>query len=127
MYADKITGSIQYTMDETERRRKRQIEYNFKHNITPTQAGKKASQTPMSGTEVTYEGKLVKAYVENEDGLTGIAADPVVQYMSEDELKKQITRIKSAMLKASKELDFVEAARLRDDMYALEKLLGNKH
>ena len=127
MYADKITGSMQYTMDETERRRKRQIEYNFKHNITPTQAGKKASQTPMSGTEVTYEGKLVKAYVENEDGLTGIAADPVVQYMSEDELKKQITRIKSAMLKASKELDFVEAARLRDDMYALEKLLGNKH
>jgi len=127
MYADKITGSMQYTMDETERRRKRQIEYNFKHNITPTQAGKKASQTPMSGTEVTYEGKLVKAYVENEDGLTGIAADPVVQYMNEDELKKQITRIKSAMLKASKELDFVEAARLRDDMYALEKLLGNKH
>jgi excinuclease ABC subunit B len=127
MYADKITGSMQYTMDETERRRKRQIEYNFKHNITPTQAGKKASQTPMSGTEVTYEGKLVKAYVENEDGLTGIAADPVVQYMNEDELKKQITRIKSAMLKASKELDFVEAARLRDDMYALEKLLENKH
>lgn len=127
MYADKITGSMQYTMDETERRRKRQIEYNFEHGITPTQAGKKASQTPMSGTEVTYEGKLVKAYVENEDGLTGIAADPVVQYMSEDELKKQITRIKSAMLKASKELDFVEAARLRDDMYALEKLLGNKH
>ena len=64
--------------------------------------------------------------MENEDGLTGIAADPVVQYMSEDELKKQITRIKSAMLKASKELDFNEAARLRDDMFALEKMLGDK-
>lgn len=127
MYADKITDSMQYTIDETERRRKKQIEYNYKHGITPKQAGKKALQTPMSGTEVNYEGKLVKAYVENEEEVTGIAADPVVQYMSEDELKKQIARIKSAMLKASKELDFNEAARLRDDMYALEKLLGNKH
>jgi excinuclease ABC subunit B len=124
MYADKITDSMKYTIDETERRRKKQIEYNFKHNITPKQAGKKALQTPMSTMEVSYEGRLVKAYVE--ENITSIAADPVVQYMNEDELRKQITRIKSAMLKAAKDLDFATAAGLRDEMYALEKMLEGK-
>jgi excinuclease ABC subunit B len=124
MYADKITDSMKYTIEETDRRRKKQIEYNFKHNITPKQAGKKALQTPMSTMEVSYEGKLVKAYVE--ENITSIAADPVVQYMNEDEIRKQITRIKSAMLKAAKELDFATAAGLRDEMYALEKILEGK-
>ncbi|MCD6066659.1 MAG: uvrB [Bacteroidetes bacterium] len=124
MYADKITDSMRYTMEETERRRLRQIEYNFKHGITPTQAGKKALDTPMSSMEVSYEGKLVKAYVDH--NIESIAADPVVQYMNEDELKKQITRIKSAMLKAAKDLDFATAAGLRDEMHALEKMLSGK-
>lgn len=121
MYADKITDSMRYTIEETERRRKKQIEYNYKNGITPKQAGKKALQTPMASTEVNYEGKLVKAYVDQE--ITSIAADPVTQYMSQEELKKQITRIKSAMLKAAKDLDFATAAGLRDEMYALEKML----
>jgi excinuclease ABC subunit B len=125
MYADRVTDSMKITMEETQRRRHKQIEYNFKHEITPTQAGKKALMTPvMGGVEVTVDGKLVKAYIEKDD--ISLAADPVVQYMSADELKKQIGKLKSSMVKASKEMDFMEAARLRDEMYALEKLLESK-
>jgi len=121
MYADKMTDSMKQTIEETERRRKKQIEYNYENNIIPTQAGKKAGATAMSGTEVNYQGKLVKTYVESE--YSSLAADPVVQYMNKDELKKQLARIKTSMLKASKELNFMEAARLRDEMFALEKLI----
>jgi excinuclease ABC subunit B len=123
MYADKMTESMRITIDETERRRKKQIEYNYKNGITPKQAGKKALLKPNEhGIEVSYNGKLVMTYVDN-DSYTA-AADPVVQYMSKDELKKQITKLKTAMLRASKEMDFMEAARLRDEMYSLEKLFN---
>jgi excinuclease ABC subunit B len=125
MYADRITDSMKLTMEETERRRKKQIDYNFKHNITPVQAGRKQLLQPtMSGTEVTIDGKLVRVYVEPE--ALDVAADPVVQYMNKDELKKQIAKEKSAMLRAAKEMNFNEAARLRDEMYSLEKMLGEK-
>jgi excinuclease ABC subunit B len=125
MYADRITDSMKLTMEETERRRKKQIDYNFKHNITPVQAGRKRLLQPtMSGTEVTIDGKLVRVYVEPE--ALDVAADPVVQYMNKDELKKQIAKAKSAMLRAAKEMNFNEAARLRDEMYSLEKMLGEK-
>lgn len=125
MYADKVTDSMERTINETQRRRKKQIEYNFKHKITPVQAGKKQLLNPnQSGIEVTVDGKLVKAYNEPEE--YSLAADPVVQYMSAEELKKQIAKIKTAMVKAAKEFDFIEAAKLRDEMYALEKLLESK-
>lgn len=125
MYADKTTDSMQITIDETQRRRKKQIEYNFKHNLTPKQAGKKQLIQPlMSGIEVSVDGKLVKAYTDSEE--VSVAADPVVQYMSADELKKQIAKLKSTMVKAAKELNFMEAARLRDEMYTLEKMLKDK-
>lgn len=124
MYADKMTKSMQFTIDETLRRRQKQIEYNFKHGVTPKQAGKKALLTPNSGVEVTVDGKLIRAYAESDE--INIAADPVVQYMSTEELKKQIAKVKSAMLRAAKEMDFAEAARLRDEMYSLEKLLKEK-
>lgn len=125
MYADKVTVSMELTMNETQRRRKKQIEYNFKHQITPVQAGKKQLLNPnQSGIEVTVDGKLVKAYSEPNE--YSLAADPVVQYMSAEDLKKQITKIKTAMVKAAKEFDFTEAAKLRDEMYALEKLLESK-
>lgn len=126
MYADNITESMQITIDETRRRRKRQIEYNYQHNITPVQAGRKQGmQTAFGSVEVTVDGRLVKAYAEPEE--ISVAADPVVQYMNADDLKKQIARIKSAMIKAAKEMDFMEAARLRDEMYALEKILEAKN
>ena len=126
MYADKITDSIRFTMEETQRRRKKQIEYNFNNNITPVQAGRKQiAQSEFGGIEVNVNGKLVKTYVESEDIM--FAADPVLQYMTSDELKKQIAKAKSAMIKASKELNFMEAARLRDEMYVLEKLLNEKN
>jgi len=125
MYADRVTDSMKATMDETLRRRKKQIEYNFKNNITPVQAGRKKIADPSLGVmEVTVNGRLVKAYVEA-DGLD-LAADPVMQYMTADELRKQITKAKSAMIKAAKEMNFVEAARLRDEMYSLEKMLQEK-
>lgn len=125
MYADKITDSMRATIDETERRRKKQIEYNYKNGITPTQAGKKMLLQPNeSGVEVTVDGKLVRTYIEPEE--INVAADPVVQYMSKDELKKQIAKLKTSMLKASKEMDFMEAARLRDEMFELEKMLEDK-
>jgi excinuclease ABC subunit B len=125
MYADRVTESMRLTIDETARRRKKQIEYNFKHNITPIQAGvKRAKQTNFSGTEITMDGKLVKAYLEPDE--YSIAADPVVQYMNADDLKKQIAKVKSSMIKAAKDMNFTEAARLRDEMYALEKVLDGK-
>ena len=123
MYADKVTESMRRTIDETQRRRLKQVEYNYKHNITPTQAGRK-KQDAFSATEVNVDGRLVKAYTENFD--TSLAADPVVQYMNEGELKKQIGLLKSAMLRAAKEMDFIEAARLRDELYVLENLLKEK-
>jgi excinuclease ABC subunit B len=123
MYADKMTDSMQVTINETERRRKKQIEYNYKNGITPKQAGKKAISQPHDhGIEVSYNGKLVMTYVDS-DSYTA-AADPVVKYMSKDELKKQMTKLKTAMLRASKEMDFMEAARLRDEMFSVEKLFN---
>lgn len=122
MYADKITDSMQRTIDETQRRRHKQLEYNYQNNITPTTAGRK--KQPLSATEVTVGGKLVKAYVESEE--LSMAADPVTQYMTPDQLKKQIATLKSSMLRAAKQMDFMEAARLRDELYTLEKLLKER-
>ena len=124
MYADRITESMQLTIDETIRRRQKQIEYNYKHGITPVQAGRKKTNALMSGVEVTFNGQLVKTYTEPDE--ISLAADPVVQYMDAGDLKKQIGKIKSAMIKAAKEMNFMEAARLRDEMYALEKILESK-
>ncbi|MBS1647305.1 MAG: excinuclease ABC subunit UvrB [Bacteroidetes bacterium] len=120
MYADKVTKSMQHTIDETQRRRQKQMEYNHLHHITPRQAGRKKQDA--FTTKVENAGnKKIKAYAEH--GGAGLAADPVTQYMSQDELKKQISRVKTTMTRAAKELDFVEAARLRDELFALEKLL----
>jgi excinuclease ABC subunit B len=120
-YADKITDSMQKTIDETNRRREKQREYNAAHGIVPTQITKSResilSQTKVADSLVTEPG----AYIENE--MLNMAADPVVKYMGQEELRKLISQTKKSMEKAAKELDFVEAARLRDEMYALEKMV----
>lgn len=116
MYAAKITDSMKKMMDETSRRREKQIAYNIKHNITPRQIVK-AQTTPIIQSQQKY-------YVEPE--LINIAADPVVQYMNKEQMQKNIEKARKEMEKAAKELDFIEAARLRDEMLELNKLYKEK-
>ncbi|MBL4754680.1 MAG: UvrB/UvrC motif-containing protein, partial [Flavobacteriales bacterium] len=120
MYADKITDSMRRTIEETDRKRIKQMAYNQEHNITPTQIIK-SHHDILKQTSVMDGDQPGRPYIENEN--INIAADPVVQYMSGDQLKKAITKIKRSMEKAAKELDFIEAARYRDELFALEKLL----
>jgi excinuclease ABC subunit B len=121
MYADTITGSMQRTIDETNRRRVKQLEYNDLNQITPMQIIRSTrnlfdrSQEQIS-LESAYAGQ----------GRSDIAADPVVRYMGKPELEKAIDKAKKQMEKAAKELDFIEAARHRDEMYALQELLTKK-
>jgi excinuclease ABC subunit B len=115
MYADKITKSMQQTIDETNRRREKQIAYNIKNNITPTQIIKSLDSS------LAKAKQAVNYYVESPE--LGIAADPVVQYMTKDQLRKTIQNTRKQMEAAVKELDFMEAARLRDEIIELEKRL----
>ncbi|HAN19277.1 MAG: excinuclease ABC subunit B [Bacteroidetes bacterium GWC2_33_15] len=119
MYADKMTDSMKQTIEETTRRREKQLAYNEKNNITPTQIVK--ASRPMMG----YKDKTGKAYVEPEN--VDIAADPIIKYMNKTALDKAINNIKLKMEKAAKELNFIEAARLRDEMFALQELLKEKN
>jgi excinuclease ABC subunit B len=125
MYADKITGSMQRTIDETERRRQKQIAYNLANGLVPTALNKsKASILGQTTVIVDSKGNLARPYTESEE--INYAADPVVQYMTKEELQKAITRTRKAMDVAAKAFDFAEAARLRDEMFALEKLIATK-
>ncbi len=120
-YADKITDSMKKTMDQTDHRRLKQTRYNEDHGLTP-QALKKSKEQIIEQSAIAGVGrKLSKAYIEPET--TSIAADPVVKYMSNTEIEKQITERRKDMEKAAKELDFIEAARFRDEIADLKKLL----
>ena len=116
MYADKITDSMQKTIDETNRRREKQLAYNQEHNITPQQI-KKARNLAVFGE---YHDESGKAYIEPDT--TKVAADPVVQYMSQDELVETIEHTRKLMKKAAKDLDFIQAAQYRDELFKLEEL-----
>jgi len=122
MYADKITGSMQRTIDSTNKRREKQLKYNEENNITPTQI--KKALTSVLGDTTKEQAETVKSY--SMEQVPNIAADPVVKYMNVDALQKTIENTSKAMKKAAKELDFIEAARLRDEMYELQKLLDSK-
>jgi len=120
MYADSITRSMQRSIDETNRRRKIQMEYNEAHGITP-ESILKSKDSIMQQTQIADSKKSVKKYYV-EDEKISLAADPVVSYMSKDDLSKLITKNHKAMEKAAKDLDFIEAARLRDEILELKKI-----
>jgi excinuclease ABC subunit B len=121
MYADRITDSMKRTIDETERRRAKQLAYNEKHSITPTQIKRSVQEILNRSAMVGVDPELKDAYIEPDN--MSIAADPVVKYMSKPELELQISQRKTAMQKAAKTLDFIEAAHIRDEIKELEKLL----
>jgi excinuclease ABC subunit B len=121
MYADKITESMKRTIEETNRRRDKQTAYNLAHGITPKTV-KKNTEEILKQTTVANNrdgAQEMKYYVEPEE--MNAAADPIVKYMSKDQLKKVTEETQKRMQKAAKNLDFMEAARLRDELFALQK------
>lgn len=124
MYADKITDSMQKTIDETSRRREKQMKYNLEHNQVPMALGKSKSDIMGQSSVVKIRQAEPAAYIEKNE--ISVAADPVVSYMSKEQLEKLLTTTRKNMEKAAKDLDFMEAARLRDEMFALENMIRNK-
>jgi excinuclease ABC subunit B len=124
MYADKMTESMQLAIEETNRRRLKQQEYNKIHGIVPTTVIK-SKDAILGQTKVADSKKSTRNYYVEEEEAT-LAADPVVAYLSKDELTKMADRTRKAMEKAAKELEFIEAAKLRDEYMAIQKLLEDK-
>ncbi len=136
MYADKITDSMQQTIDETNRRRSLQLAYNEEHHITP-QAIVKARQQIIGvdrddnnrSAIRTFGGEkkmpAVQMYTQDFSTKVNIAADPVIPYMNAEDLRNAIERSRDAMMAAAKSMDFIEAARLRDEMLKMTELLSN--
>lgn len=122
-YADKMTNSMRMTIDETNRRRAKQLAYNEKNGITPKTIFKSREDIIEASSILDIRGKK-KAYVENNE--PSVAADPIVAYMDKDQLEKLINTTEAKMRKAAKELDFITAAQLRDELMALKKKLSTK-
>ncbi len=123
LYADKITKSMQSTMDETNRRRAKQIAYNEEHGLTPTALNKGIDM--MIQSHASVRGKSYKTTEEMQMEM-GVAADPVIAYMSKEQLEKAILETKKNMERSAKELDFMQAAQFRDELFALQEKLKSK-
>lgn len=128
MYADRITASMQMTIDETLRRREKQLRYNELHHITPKQITKAISHNALNVKPVEDGEKnaptIYKPYVEEEH--VAFAADPIVKQMSREQLEKSIANTQRMMKKAAKELDFIQAAQFRDELLKLQEMLDAK-
>ena len=124
MYADMVTESMEVAIEETNRRRKVQLDYNLVNGIVPKTVVK-SKEAILGQTKVADSKKSNKRYyVENEEAT--LAADPVVAYLSKEELKKMAERTRKAMEKAARELEFMEAAKLRDEYTAIQKMIEDR-
>ena len=123
-YADKMTMSMQRTIDETARRREKQIAYNIKHNVTPTTVNKSIDQIMKQTSVLDIKGfDANKPYAIVDDAQLNVAAEEQISYKTIPQIEKVIAQTKKQMDKAARELDFMEAARLRDEMFRLQKEL----
>ena len=128
MYADKVTASMQLTIDETLRRREKQLRYNELHHITPKQITKGIKRNALNEAAPEAEqpkaAQTYKPYIEEEH--VAFAADPIVKSMSRGQLEKSIANTTRLMKKAAKELDFIQAAQFRDELLRLQAMLDEK-
>lgn len=127
MYADNITESMQLTIDETARRREKQLRYNAEHNITPHAVASQRSSAlsaSVAANEKPSTNSKPKPYFEPETTSINMAADPIISHMTPDELNKAFINAKRRMEEAAKKLEFTEAAQWRDEMIRIEKLLN---
>lgn len=126
MYADVITDSMQQTIDETNRRREKQIKYNEEHGITPLTVFKTREEIMEQTSVLNIRKVQSNAYIEPEEGEWSLVAEPVMGLMNEPQLKRAIEETKKKMLEASRDTDFLEAAKLRDEWQTMQKLYKEK-